>query len=97
VYFFTNRVELGNLNVYKELDLVSNLHGSVTEQQLGKIYDDMKRAEGETASQQKGLAEDYEAIKIRVEVKAIDYLGRESTRTSEMVLSDQDDQDEIDE
>jgi hypothetical protein len=34
VYFFTNRVELGNLNVYKELDLVSSLHGSVTEQKF---------------------------------------------------------------
>ena len=32
VYFFTNRVELGSLSVYKELDLVSKLHGSVTEQ-----------------------------------------------------------------
>jgi hypothetical protein len=39
------------------------------------------------------LAEEYEAIKIRVKVKAMDYLGRESTKTMEMELSDQDEDD----
>jgi hypothetical protein len=46
VYFFTNRVELGSLSVYKELDLVSKLHGAVTEQQFEAVFGDMKRAEG---------------------------------------------------
>lgn len=99
MYFFTNRVELGDLNVHKELDFVSNLHGSVTEQQLSKIFEEMKRAEGEATgqpTQKKGLAEDYEAIKIRVKVKAMDYLGRESTRTTEMKFSDQDEPEERD-
>jgi hypothetical protein len=51
VYFFTNRVELGNLNVYKELDLVSSLHGSVTEQKFDQIFEAMKKAEGVAANQ----------------------------------------------
>jgi hypothetical protein len=34
------------------------------------------------------LAEEYEAIKIRVKVKAMDYLGRESTKNTETELRD---------
>jgi hypothetical protein len=74
--------------VYKELDLVSSLHGSVTEQKFDKIFEAMKKAEGGAANQYK--EEEYEAIKIRVKVKAMDYLGRESTKTMEMELSDPD-------
>ena len=71
VHYFTNRVELGDQSVYPKLQRVSKILGCFSEAECKKLIDELERTSGPVDSDQ------HTGYRIRVQVKAMDSMGRE--------------------
>jgi hypothetical protein len=71
VHYFTNRVELGDQSVYPKLQRVSKILGCFSESECKKLIDELERTSAPLDTDQ------HTGYRIRVQVKAMDSMGRE--------------------